>query len=90
MLLKGGVSTPNPHLTALNPHLDVAAYPVMFTNVTWRKEIQRGSGDGPGMRELGWTGCLLFLEHETTDGRINFLCSIRLHFGQRGLMALFV
>lgn len=32
MLLNGGVSTPNPHLTALNPHLDVAAYPVMFTN----------------------------------------------------------
>lgn len=32
MLLNGGVSTPNPHLTALNPHLDVVAYPVMFTN----------------------------------------------------------
>lgn len=32
MLLNGGVSTPNPHLTALNPHLDVQAYPVMFTN----------------------------------------------------------
>eukprot|EP00913_Durusdinium_trenchii_P004838 g4493.t1 len=32
MLLNGGVSTPNPHLTALNPHLDTNAYPVMFTN----------------------------------------------------------
>jgi len=32
MLLNGGVSTPNPHLTTLNPHLDVSAYPVMFTN----------------------------------------------------------
>ena len=36
MLLNGGVSTPNPHLTALNPHLDVTAYPVMFTNVPWK------------------------------------------------------
>ncbi|CAE7448881.1 ppsA [Symbiodinium sp. KB8] len=35
MLLNGGVSTPNPHLTTLNPHLDVSAYPVMFTNAPW-------------------------------------------------------
>ena len=44
MLLNGGVSTPNPHLTALNPHLDVAAYPVMFTNVTWRSFLKKQGG----------------------------------------------
>ena len=33
------VSTPNPHLTALNPHLDTNAYPVMFTNVTWSRNM---------------------------------------------------
>eukprot|EP00931_Biecheleriopsis_adriatica_P028174 TRINITY_DN16844_c0_g1_i1.p1 TRINITY_DN16844_c0_g1~~TRINITY_DN16844_c0_g1_i1.p1 ORF type:complete len:821 (+),score=197.48 TRINITY_DN16844_c0_g1_i1:110-2572(+) len=32
LLLNGGLSTPNPHLTSLNPHLDITAYPVMFTN----------------------------------------------------------
>mmetsp|Transcript_12481 Transcript_12481/g.35540 ORF Transcript_12481/g.35540 Transcript_12481/m.35540 type:complete len:830 (-) Transcript_12481:158-2647(-) len=32
LMLQHGVASPNPHLRALNPHLDVNAYPVLFVN----------------------------------------------------------
>ncbi|CAJ1385887.1 unnamed protein product [Effrenium voratum] len=45
LLLNAAASTPNPHLTALNPHLEVSNYPVMFTNeltTTSRREMCSG------------------------------------------------
>jgi acyl transferase domain-containing protein len=32
LMLNAGVSTPNPHLRALNAHLDVNNYPILFAN----------------------------------------------------------
>jgi len=32
LMLNAGVSTPNPNLRALNPHLDTNAYPILFVN----------------------------------------------------------
>eukprot|EP00416_Gambierdiscus_australes_P032945 CAMPEP_0171089046 /NCGR_PEP_ID=MMETSP0766_2-20121228/21140_1 /TAXON_ID=439317 /ORGANISM="Gambierdiscus australes, Strain CAWD 149" /LENGTH=467 /DNA_ID=CAMNT_0011546877 /DNA_START=51 /DNA_END=1454 /DNA_ORIENTATION=+ len=32
LMLNAGVSTPNPHLRSLNPHLDVHHYPILFVN----------------------------------------------------------
>jgi len=32
IMMNAGFVTPNPHLRSLNPHLDVAAYPVYFNN----------------------------------------------------------
>eukprot|EP00930_Biecheleria_cincta_P063180 TRINITY_DN48682_c0_g1_i1.p1 TRINITY_DN48682_c0_g1~~TRINITY_DN48682_c0_g1_i1.p1 ORF type:complete len:823 (+),score=148.87 TRINITY_DN48682_c0_g1_i1:41-2509(+) len=53
LILNAGCSSPNPHLTALNPHLDVTAYPVLFCN----EFTTTGKGDNcAGVSSFGFGG----------------------------------
>lgn len=53
LMLMHGCTTPNPHLTALNPHLDTNGYPVLFGN-----ELQDLGNEGNfgGISSFGFGG----------------------------------
>jgi polyketide synthase-associated protein len=53
LMLNAGITTPNPHLRALNPHLDVHNYPILFAN---EPTCCRGAAQCYGVSSFGFGG----------------------------------